>query len=312
MRGVVTVVGEAVLEHIYRVDQVPPVGSSTTGSFQAHPGGKGLSHAVAAARLGLEVRLVTAVGDDDAGRWIRDYLRSEDVGTELVRVVPQARTPVTAVMVTGTGAASTIGCREERVRSGVWRLGDAEFEGIIAGSDAVLLTFDQPMVELERVLTILRELESPPVVVMQPSPRIDSPQHLYRFLRSVDYLVGTRRQLARMLPEVAESASGDPARRLRSLGVRAVCEISDFGCTVDSEPVRTRIPPFPAALRDSPGAHSAFAAALMRRVITSRRPATEADFRWATAAMVAAQSFGDAQEAMPSAREIDRIVRLAG
>ncbi|WP_194818774.1 PfkB family carbohydrate kinase [Nocardia sp. XZ_19_385] len=310
-RGVVIVVGDAVLDHIYRIDHVPPVGSSTPGSFRAHPGGKGLNRAVAAARLGLEVQLVAAVGDDDAGRWIRDYLRSENVGTDLVRVVPRARTPVTAFMITGTGASSAIGCRDERIRPSIQQLGGDAFTDTVAGSDAVLLTFEQPMVVLEQVLTILRELKSPPVVVLHPSPQIETPQYLYRFLGSVDYLIGSPQQLARMLPEVELHAGTDPAQRLRALGVRAVCEIADFGCTVHSEAVSTEITPFPAALQDSPGAHSAFGAALVHRVIAAGRPATEADYRWATAAMVATQSFGDVPGAMPLAGQIDRIVRLA-
>ncbi|MEV6279775.1 PfkB family carbohydrate kinase [Nocardia sp. NPDC051832] len=310
-RGVVTVVGDAVLDHIYRVDHIPPVGTSTPGSFQSHPGGKGLNRAVAAARLGLEARLVAAVGDDDAGRWIQRYLRSEDVGTELVRIVPRARTPVTAFMITGTGASSAIGCRDERIRPSVQQLAGAAFKDTIASSDAVLLTFEQPLVVLEQVLTILRELPTPPVVVMHPSPGIETPQYLYRFLGSVDYLIGAPPQLARMLPEVELHTGTDPAQRLRALGVRTVCEIADFGCVVHTEQARMVIPPFPAALQDAPGAHSAFGAALAHRVITSGHPATEADYRWATAAMVATQSFDDVPGAMPLAGAIDRIVRLA-
>ena len=78
-----------------------------------------------------------------------------------------------------------------------------------------------------------------------------------------------------------------------------------------SDELETAITPFPTALDDAIGAHAAFSAALVYRLISTRRPAAEQDYVWATAAMVAAQSIGNVPGAMPLAHEIDRIVRLA-
>ncbi|WP_378729793.1 PfkB family carbohydrate kinase [Nocardia brasiliensis] len=311
VRGIVTVFGDAVIDHIYRVDHVPPVGTSTPGNFEEHPGGKGLNRAVAAARLGLQVRLITAVGDDEAGRRVLDYLRAENVDTDLVKVVPYAPTPVTAVLITSTGAASNIGCKDDRIRLSTQDLRSPVIRAAISSSDAVLVTFEQPSAVIEQVMAAVRRLDSRPLLMVHPAPKVDLPQYLYQYLGVVDYLAGTSADLAAMVPEVHAGSTADNAQRLRALGVRSVCAIEDFQCTVWSDQVNVAIPPFPAALEDSPGAQAAFAAALVYRLVSTRRPAEEQDYVWATAAMVATQSFGDVPGAMPLATEIDRIVRLA-
>jgi ribokinase len=65
----VAVVGSINLDLVARVPRLPRPGETLTGAELDHvPGGKGANQAVAAARLGAEVRFVGAVGDDDFGR----------------------------------------------------------------------------------------------------------------------------------------------------------------------------------------------------------------------------------------------------
>lgn len=311
--GVVTVIGDAVIDHMYVVDRIPGPGGTTRGSYREHPGGKGLARAVAAARLGLRVRLISAVGDDDAGGRILEYLRSERVDTELVKVVPYAPTPVTAVIVAGTGAASTIGCKDERIRLSAQDLRSDAIRSAIAASEAVLLTFEQPTGVIEQVMGQLRSLPQRPLVVVHPAPRLDRPQYLYQHLGVVDYLVGGDKDLHAL----AMASGGAPtngeqtATRLRALGVGAVCAIQDFRCAVWSDQLSDRFQPFPTALDDSVGAHAAFSAALVYRLVSTRRPAARKDYVWATAAMVATQSIGDVPGAMPLVSEVERIYKLA-
>ncbi|WP_245562591.1 carbohydrate kinase family protein [Nocardia araoensis] len=312
-RGVVTVIGDAVIDHMYVVDRIPGSGATARGSYREHPGGKGLTRAVAAARLGLRVRLISAVGDDDAGDRILEYLRSERVDTELVKVVPFAPTPVTAVVVARTGAASTIGCKDERIRLSAQELRTDAIRSALATSDAVLLTFEQPTGVIEQIMGQLRGLPDRPLVVVHPAPRLDRPQYLYQHLAAVDYLVGGDRDLhaLAMAGEDATPGGEQIATRLRALGVGAVCAIQDFRCEVWSDQVSDRFQPFPTALEDSVGAHAAFSAALVYRLVSTRRPAERNDYVWATAAMVATQSIGDVPGAMPLVSEVERIYKLA-
>jgi ribokinase len=61
-----TVVGSVNLDLVAGVERLPRPGETVTdASFARHPGGKGANQAVAAARLGAEVRFVGAVGSDE-------------------------------------------------------------------------------------------------------------------------------------------------------------------------------------------------------------------------------------------------------
>ncbi len=60
-----TVVGSINLDLVARVKALPRAGETVAGAdFRRFPGGKGANQAVAAARLGANVRMVGAVGDD--------------------------------------------------------------------------------------------------------------------------------------------------------------------------------------------------------------------------------------------------------
>ena len=67
------------------------------------PGGKGANQAVAAARLGADVRMVGCVGDDDFGRQLLAALRAEGIDTGTVRIVPAVPTGLAMIAVDAGG-----------------------------------------------------------------------------------------------------------------------------------------------------------------------------------------------------------------
>lgn len=65
----VLIVGSSNLDLVVRVPRLPRGGETIAASpVVRHPGGKGANQAVAAARLGASVTLLSAIGDDEAGR----------------------------------------------------------------------------------------------------------------------------------------------------------------------------------------------------------------------------------------------------
>ena len=82
------------------VPSLPGPGMTVLGSAaRFSPGGKGGNQAVAAARLGAEVRMVGCVGDDAFGRQLLADLRAEDVRTDHVRTVPGTPTGLAMIAV---------------------------------------------------------------------------------------------------------------------------------------------------------------------------------------------------------------------
>ena len=81
-----TVVGSINLDLVARVQRLPRPGETLSASgFERIPGGKGANQAVAAARLGAQVRLVGAVGDDSLAAEALAGLVEACVGLELTR-----------------------------------------------------------------------------------------------------------------------------------------------------------------------------------------------------------------------------------
>src|SRR5436189_1225753 len=86
LRPELTVVGSANLDLVARSARLPRAGETLTGAtFARHPGGKGANQAVAAARLGAQVRFVGGVGDDDFAEPALAGLREAEVGAETAR-----------------------------------------------------------------------------------------------------------------------------------------------------------------------------------------------------------------------------------
>jgi ribokinase len=98
----ITVVGSVNLDLVARSERLPRPGETVTGAtFERVPGGKGANQAVACARLGAEVTLVAAVGDDPFADEALATLREASVELRLQRA--SAPTGVAVILVDATG-----------------------------------------------------------------------------------------------------------------------------------------------------------------------------------------------------------------
>ncbi|HEX5449914.1 MAG TPA: ribokinase [Gaiellaceae bacterium] len=82
-----TVVGSINLDLVARVAQLPRPGETlTAASYERFPGGKGANQAVAAARLGAQVRMVGAVGEDAFADAALAGLKAASVELDVTRI----------------------------------------------------------------------------------------------------------------------------------------------------------------------------------------------------------------------------------
>jgi ribokinase len=194
------VVGSTNIDLVLEVDAIPLPGE-TVQARHAHrmPGGKGANQAVALARLGAEVRFVSAVGDDwSLGELVREGV---DVGGVLRADV---ETGTAVVLLDGRGENSIV------VSAGANALVAAPPD---VTADVVLLSLEVPLVT---VVETARRATCP--VVLNPSPWQPLPPEL---LAAVDVIV---------VNETEAAALGDVAPHVVvTLGAR--------GATVDGRPV---------------------------------------------------------------------------
>ena len=123
----VVCIGSLNVDLVFQVDRMPVSGESVTGhGLERHLGGKGLNQALAAARAGISVALVGAVGDDDGGAWMLRELAAEGVdatgvatvdgpsGTALIEVDATGANRI--VVIPGANGAVTEDYAEAQVR----------------------------------------------------------------------------------------------------------------------------------------------------------------------------------------------------
>ena len=297
----VAVVGGINVDVFALVDRQPTDATpSIVEAVSEGVGGKGANQAVAAARLGCEVRLFGAVGDDDAGARVVGRLRAVGVDTRGVRSVAGAQTGRVVGFVAADGSKRTaalgganLAIRPEDVVAA---------SGALRWADVIVVQLEPPPAVVEAVL---RRAEVPTLLDLAPA------QGPVRALASLATWVTANSGEAEVATGVAvhdEASSTAAATELRSLGP-AVAGVTagsagqvvvwDGGSTWTPAP--TNVP-----IVDSAGAGDAFAATLA--VSLARGEDVRRAARTASAASTLACRRLGAQSALPTMAEIEAVV----
>jgi ribokinase len=176
------------------------LGTSTEAlSFGLVPGGKGLNQAVAAARLGLDAALMTAVTRDRFGQEIVEHLHDEGVDTSLLKWVDGTRTPFTAVVELGLGDGLAVNWRNRsNLRVEIRDLEDAR--PALRSCDALLVTFEIPRRTLEYALSMVGgSAPGRPVTIVTPGQPYDTAIS-GQSLAQIDYVVAHDWELQQYAP----------------------------------------------------------------------------------------------------------------
>lgn len=100
----IIVIGSANTDMVVKSKSLPLPGETLMGgAFFMHAGGKGANQAVAAARLGGHVTLVTKLGDDIFGKQTIAGLQKENINTDYVFTDPVAPSGTAIIMVNEEG-----------------------------------------------------------------------------------------------------------------------------------------------------------------------------------------------------------------
>jgi len=300
----VLVVGSANVDFTVAASRLPGVGETVTGgTLLVNHGGKGANQAVAARRLGAEVRFVGCVGDDASGRDIRAALRAEGIGVDGVMVTAGAATGTALIMVDGEGR------NQIAVAPGAnWRL---SVEHVRARADdfawaqVVMCQLETPLETLSQALAEAKRRGL--VTVLNPAPvREGISDDVWRL---VDYLTPNQGEAER-LSGVAMRDAGSAAaagRALRDRGVGTVIVTlgaqGSLACTARDD---IRVPAFAVTAVDTTAAGDAFNGAL-GAALASRDPLQDA-LRFASAAAAIACTRRGAQPSLPTRAEVGRLL----
>lgn len=162
----IAVVGSISMDLVAVSKKRPKAGETVIGeAFHTIPGGKGANQAVAAARLGANVAMVGAVGNDNYGTVVRKNLENERVFIDYV-------VPVTD---TTTGIAHIVLAEEDNsivVVQGANALVNEpvvdQSKDLLIKADMVVLQLEIPLETVKYVLAICEEHNIP--VMLNPAP----------------------------------------------------------------------------------------------------------------------------------------------
>ena len=303
----VLVVGSANVDFTVAASRLPAVGETVSGgTLLVNHGGKGANQAVAARRLGAEVRLVACVGDDASGRGIRAALQAEGIGVDGMMVTADAATGTALIVVDGQGRNQIV------VAPGAnWRL---SVEHVRARADdfawaqVVMCQLETPLDTLAWALAEARRRGL--VTVLNPAPvREGIADNVWRL---VDYLTPNEGEAERLSGVAVRDAGSAAAagRALRGRGVGTVIVTlgsqGSLACTARDD---IRVPVFPVEAVDTTAAGDAFNGAL-GAALAGRDPLPDA-LRFASAAAALACTRRGAQPSLPTRAEVDRFLDSA-
>lgn len=312
----VTVVGGAVMDHVYQIPVIPNWGQAVQASTcEELPGGKGLNQAVAASRLGAQTTLIGEIGKDSDGDTIKKALLAEKVDTQFLKMVENERTPSTVVLVGNDGKPAYIGwMNADGIRYDNQQLVDAR--NSIIHSAVLALTLEPPLKFLEYAVHLAHEGGA--FVILNASPPLEkgAQNKIGSLLRSADLIVLTQweaSQLVTSMPTQRNILSPEAlAVEISALGAKRCCVLADDLCCVIGEDGHwRRVPGYRALLLDSSGGSDAFCGTVAANIAKDGRSkdSLETAIHSGVAAMVYSVEIFGAMPSMPTAANIDNVRR---
>ncbi|MCJ2185931.1 ribokinase [Novosphingobium beihaiensis] len=248
----VHIVGSINLDIITSLERLPLPGETVLARAAARlPGGKGANQAVAAARMGAQARMIGAVGEGDAGRWMRDRLAAEGIDVSGIAVLEGRETGTAYIAVDARGENQII------VVSGA----NVLLSGVAPVSDGVLLS--QLEVPVPALLPVFAQSKA--VRILNTAPAVAGARCLFDH---VDILVLNQPELALYTGGAGEGGAGENGtlERARSLLTRpeqaVVVTLGAEGALAVQRDRHVHVPAVPVVPVDTVGAGDCFCGSL--------------------------------------------------
>ncbi|PYZ96476.1 ribokinase [Alteribacter lacisalsi] len=255
----VLVVGSYIADLMSRTPHMPKAGETVLGGpFQMGPGGKGGNQAVAAARLGAHVTMVTKVGEDPFGEEAFRNFSREGINTNWITRDPDEATGAALIAVDDEGENMIIvapGACGKLTAADV-----AAADEAFTGADVVLVQLETAMEAVEAAVNLAERHGKP--LILNPAPFQEVRDDL---LAKAAYITPNETE-ARLLTGIDvqdETTAHLAARKLAERGVGTVIiTLGRQGCYVFTDGEGTLVPGVKVNAVDTTGAGDAFNGAL--------------------------------------------------
>ena len=256
MTNGIAVLGIFVADVVFRSERLPELGETLIGrGFSLGPGGKGSNQAVAAARLGGDVVLLTKIGDDPFGAMAHAIWSDAGVRAELGDPKGEGTGAAGIFVLEDSGDNAIVVCPSA---SGTVSIPDVDaWSEVISGARIFLTQLEQPVEPTNRALQVARSTGV--MTIFNPAPAAPLPEGI---LSLCDYVTPNETELEQLtgVPCATPKEASKGARILLDQGAGAVvATLGGHGALYCSADEEIHVPAFDAGrVVDTTGAGDAF------------------------------------------------------
>ena len=296
----ILVVGSINMDLVGTADHIPAAGETILGTdFQMHPGGKGANQAVAAARLGVQVQMISQLGSDDIGSQLRAGLSKAGVDTTPIGTV-QGASGVALITVAANGENSIVvapGANSQVTPA--WLDQQAAY---IRKAGIVLAQLEIPLETVVHLAKLCADANVP--LILDPAPARDLPAELFK---QVAWFTPNETEAAHYIGETEKNLNRS-AQQFQAKGVGGVIlKLGAKGSFLATKSgTEARIQPFQVKAIDSTGAGDAFNGAFAAALTLGQSPLEAAIF--ASAASAISVTRKGAQASMATLEEVHQML----
>jgi ribokinase len=297
----ICVAGSINNDHICVMPRLPGLGESLiASSYSTAFGGKGANQAVAAARLGASVRMIGAVGEDQAGEAMRRNLEANGVDASGL-LVTDTPSGVAMINVDSSGDNTIVVFPGANMELGPdWIRSNAD---AIRSCSCLLLQLEVPLEAVIEAARIAHDAGVP--VLLNPAPAMPVPDELFGLCAAI---TPNETELG-ILSGVTGIEAG--ARILLGKGAGAVVvTLGKRGCLYVDERSSFEVPSYPVKAVDATAAGDSFNGALATRLgLGGLASVDAAAFRFCNAAGALAATKLGAQPSIPTLEEVQSFIK---
>ncbi|WP_026772201.1 ribokinase [Sediminibacillus sp. JSM 1682029] len=303
----ITVVGSINIDIVAQTDRYPSRGETIFGKkIDYLSGGKGANQATSVAKLGKQVSMIGAVGNDFHGDKLVDTLKERKVNTEFIKR--------SQILATGT-AIITIDQTAENtmlvLKSANDDLLPEDIESAfakMAHSEVLLVQMEVPQETVIRAMELAKKRGM--YVILDPAP---AEGITVKALDYADVITPNRQETKHMIgiDVIDIETAVDAGRTFEKMGVKnSILKMADKGCVVYQNGKWEHLPSIPVTPLDTVGAGDSFAGALACAISDGYDLIEAAKFASIVGALKVTKL--GAQSGIPTLEEVDAFCKERG
>lgn len=292
----ITVIGSINMDLVTSTSRIPKVGETLLGdSFHTIPGGKGANQAVPAARLGADVTMIGAVGDDSFGETVVNNLSNHGINTEHIIQIKDCSTGIASITLSDRdNSIIVVPGANNYITPDIIEQNEEK----IKNSDILLLQLEIPLESVIKAVQLAKKHNT--LTILNPAPIRELPMEL---LEMVDYLTPNEHEQTLLF-----ASTGGTEKEVAMLQEKCIVTKGSKGVMLYDNGAFLEIPSIQVEAVDTTGAGDSFNGALAFSLCEGTK--IEDACRFANVVGAISVTKLGAQTGMPTKKEVEEFLQV--